>query len=228
MQNMPAGSQKTDGKAVASLVLGILALTIILGLLAIPAVILGHVSRSAIKKSMGRLKGEGMALAGLIMGYLTIALFPFMLIIAAIAIPNFMRARISANESAAAQTVRTLITNEIAYSTMYPEKGYAKDLASIGGNSPCTPAPEHACLLGPGLAGAQCTAGTWCTRDAYKFTILTSDSIPVTDFVIAATPTNSNAGMKSFCASSDGVPRFRTGLISEPPSPEECGRWESL
>src|ERR1043166_632309 len=39
------------------------------------------------------------------------------LIIAAIAIPNLMRARIAANKSAGASTVRTLNTAEVTYST---------------------------------------------------------------------------------------------------------------
>ena len=47
------------------------------------------------------------------------------LIIAAIAIPNLMRARIAANESAGASTVRTLNTAEVTYSTTYSSMGYA-------------------------------------------------------------------------------------------------------
>jgi type II secretory pathway pseudopilin PulG len=226
--NVPAGPQQTDGKAVGSLICGIVSITFIPILAAIPAVILGHMSRSEIKRSMGRLKGEGMALAGLIMGYMSVAVIPFILIIAAIAIPNLMRSRMAANESAAAQTVRTLITNQIAYSTMYAERGYAKDLASLGGASPCTPSAEHACLMDPALAGPQCTAGAWCTRDAFKFTIVTPDSMPVTEFVIAATPTVENAGRKSFCAFSDGIVRFKPGLITEPPSVDECRTWVAL
>ncbi len=227
-QNVPAGPQQTDGKAVGSLVCGIFAITFIPILAAIPAVILGHMSRSEIKKSMGRLKGEGMALAGLIMGYMSVAVLPFILIIAAIAIPNLMRARMSANESAAAMTVRTVVTNQIAYSTMYIDRGYAKDLASLGGSSPCTPSAEHACLMDSELTRPQCTAGTWCTRDGYKFTIITPDTMPVSEFVIAATPINSNTGLKSYCAFSDGVPRFHLGSITEPPSVEECRTWTPL
>jgi type IV pilus assembly protein PilA len=46
------------------------------------------------------------------------------LVIAAIAIPNLMRARIAANESAAASQLRTLNTAQIAYATQYPAQGY--------------------------------------------------------------------------------------------------------
>src|SRR5262249_463641 len=46
----------TDGKAVASLVFGILGILCFWGVLGVPAVILGHLAKSSISKSMGRLK----------------------------------------------------------------------------------------------------------------------------------------------------------------------------
>jgi hypothetical protein len=56
---------ETSGKALASLLTGIFGL--ILFPIAIGAIILGHMSRSEIRKSNGRLKGDGMATAGLVM-----------------------------------------------------------------------------------------------------------------------------------------------------------------
>ena len=47
------------------------------------------------------------------------------LIIAAIAIPNLLRARIAANESSAASSVRSIATAEVAYNAAYPTLGYA-------------------------------------------------------------------------------------------------------
>ena len=49
---------------------------------AIAAIILGHMSRSEIRKSNSQLKGEGMATAGLVMGYRAFAVIPLILIIA--------------------------------------------------------------------------------------------------------------------------------------------------
>ena len=126
------GQPQTDGKATGSLILGILSLLCFSFLAGIPAVILGHMSRKSIRQSMGRLKGNGMALAGLIMGYISIAFIPLILIIAAIAIPNLLRAKISANDAAAASTMRTLNTAQVTYSADYPTKGYARDLATLG------------------------------------------------------------------------------------------------
>ncbi|MGZ4860090.1 MAG: prepilin-type N-terminal cleavage/methylation domain-containing protein, partial [Candidatus Angelobacter sp.] len=71
------------------------------------------------------------------------------LIIAAIAIPNLLRARISANDSAAAATIRTINTSQVTYSTTYVTAGYSADLKSLGPNgTPCTtPTSTGACLL---------------------------------------------------------------------------------
>jgi type IV pilus assembly protein PilA len=128
------------------------------------------------------------------------------LIIAAIAIPNLMRSRMSANESAAAQTVRTLTTNEIAYSTSYPQVGYATTIGALGGAAPCTPGTANACLIDAVLG---CGAGP-CSRDAYTYLANGVATAGVnTDFLIFATPLGPTSGAKDYCSSSDGVPRFK-------------------
>jgi type II secretory pathway pseudopilin PulG len=229
---------KTDGGAIASMVLGIASIALCLTFIAgIPAVILGHISRSKIRKSMGRLQGDGMALTGLILGYISLLFIP---IIAAIVIPNLLRARISANESTAASTVRTITTTQITYSTSYPEQGYARDLATLGGNCSSGTA-EHACLLDSQLGQANCTSGVWCQKGSYKYTI-SSNCAPARfggdqqgtenaclEYVIAATPVNSNAGRRNYCSVSDAVIRSRTGFPrATPPTAEECQTWEPL
>jgi type IV pilus assembly protein PilA len=229
---------QTDGGAVASMVLGIASFALCLSFITgIPAIILGHISLSKIKKSMGRLKGEGMALAGLILGYISL---PFILIIAAIVIPNLLRARISANEAAAASTVRTLNTTQITYSTTYPEQGYARDLATLGGNCSAGGTAEHACLLDSQLGKANCTSGVWCQKDAYKYTINSTCAAPnfgaqqgtenaCAEYVIVATPINSNAGRRSYCSVSDAVIRSHSGgPLFRPPTAEECQGWAPL
>src|SRR5579864_3750890 len=128
-----AAQQETDGKAIASLILGILAIFPFWLFAGIPAIILGHLSQASIRKSNGQKKGGGMAIAGLVMGYCSLGLT---LIIFAIAIPNLMRQRTLANESAAASTVRTLNTTQVIYSTSYPQTGYASSLAVLGPGVP--------------------------------------------------------------------------------------------
>ena len=165
----PAGAARTDGKAIASLILGlmswILCLTIFTG---IPAIILGHISQSNIKKSMGRLKGEGMALAGLIMGYLSVVGIPVILIIAAIAIPNLLRSRIAANESSAVGSLRTINTAEVTYASTYPQAGFSASLEALGGSSPCNASSTTACLIDETLASGQ--------KSGYRFTYEAQDT----------------------------------------------------
>ena len=106
----PAESAETSGKAIVSLICGLL---FFIPFLFIAAIVFGHLALSEIRKSAGRLKGEGIAMAGLVLGYLWIAGTPIFLIIAAIAIPNLLRARMAANESSAIGSVRTLVVAEI-------------------------------------------------------------------------------------------------------------------
>src|ERR1041385_2656252 len=109
----PGTSAQTSGKAIASLVCGLL---FFVPMAFVAAVVFGHLAISEIRKSAGRLKGEGLAMAGLVLGYIWVASIPVVLIIAAIAIPNFLRARMAANESSAVATLRTIEAAEVTYS----------------------------------------------------------------------------------------------------------------
>jgi len=217
---------------VGSLILGILAI-FPLGIFAgIPAVVLGHLSKSSIARSMGRLKGEGMATAGLVMGYLSAAFIPLVLIIAAIAIPNLLRATISANESAAASTLRAVNTAHVTYATSYPSSGYARSLAVLGPGADCAnPAnrnEEHACLIDGVLA----CSDTWCIKGGYRYNtsaVCGSDGV-CNDYVITAAPKlPGSTGNKSFCSTSDGVIRVHTrGPVLQPLTVEECQAWPPI
>lgn len=220
----------TDGKATASLVLGILSVTCFSILAGIPAIILGHSARSNIRKSGGRLTGDGMALGGLLMGYISIAFVP---ILFAIAIPNLMRSKMAANQAAAAANVRTLVAAETTYSYTYEKAGYAPDLTTLGpGGSACSsPTEKNACLIDATLGCSSGTSGQWCVKDEYKFSISgVSDKGAVKDFVITATPAATSYGQRTFCATSDGVVRWRAGppLSDSIKTPGECGSWEAL
>lgn len=118
---------ETSGKAIVSLVSGCLALFFPA---AVCAVVFGHLSRSEISKSGGRLKGSGVALAGLILGYLGVAVVP-LLIIAAIAIPNLFRARMAANQASAIGSLRTLNVAAVTYEAQYG-KGFPLTLGVMG------------------------------------------------------------------------------------------------
>ena len=130
------------------------------------------------------------------------------LIIAAIAIPNLLRAKIAANESSAAASVRTLITANVEYSTSYPNNGYAASLAALGpgGGSTCAttgPTSTNACIVDAVLATGN--------KSGYGLTSVGQGTLPYQGFLIAATPvTAGTSGVKGFCAQEDGVVRWVT------------------
>jgi len=120
---------ETSGMAIGSVVSGIFSFFFPA---AIAAIVLGHIARSNIRKSAGRLTGNGMALAGLILGYLGLAFIPvIVMIIAAIAIPNLLRARIAANESMAVSSIRSIIAAESRYADSHRDAGYTCSLSDL-------------------------------------------------------------------------------------------------
>jgi len=122
-----AGHPETSGKAIGSLVCGIL---FVFPPSAVLAVIMGHLSLSEIRRSAGRLGGKGMAIAGLVLGYAGLAWVPI-LIIAAIAIPNLLRAKMAANEASAVASLRTYNTALTQYAIKCPKQGYPPSPAYI-------------------------------------------------------------------------------------------------
>src|SRR6185295_14038416 len=98
------------GLAIASLVLGILGLPTIglLGVGAMVGIILGVIALVKASRAPAEYGGRGMAVAGIALAVVSILLTPFIGIIAAIAIPSLLRARISANESAAIGDIRAV------------------------------------------------------------------------------------------------------------------------
>ena len=189
----PLPPPQTSGKAIASLILGFLSF---LFPAAIVAVILGHVSRSEIKRSNGRLQGDGLALTGLIFGYMGVAIIP-VLIIAAIAIPNLLRARIAANEASAVGSLRTINTAQRAYATEYSSVGYACNLNKLGTfGKPSS--PENAGYIDDRLALGE--------KSGYRFE-LACGSEPSSYVVVAYPMTANQTGMRAFCTN-------QTGLIS--------------
>ncbi|MFE4668376.1 DUF1707 and DUF4190 domain-containing protein [Streptomyces sp. NPDC056716] len=67
---LPAPAPPTNGKAVGSMVLGVLT-TMTFGITGIPAVVLGHSARSEMRRT-GE-SGEGFAITGLVLGWLSVA-----------------------------------------------------------------------------------------------------------------------------------------------------------
>jgi type IV pilus assembly protein PilA len=123
------------------------------------------------------------------------------LIIAAIAVPNFLRSRMVANESSAVQSVRTINTAAITYSSTYQNVGFPTSLLALGGATPCTATSINACLL-----DAVLSAGT---KAGYQFTYVPDGLTPSVNYAIAATPISVGmSGQRQFCSDQVGVIRF--------------------
>ena len=135
------------------------------------------------------------------------------LIIAAIAIPSLLRSRMLANQSAAASTVRTLITAQSTYFSTYGAvNGYATAIGSLGPPAPplpcppppAVPAPTAACLIDAVLATG--------VKGGYKYNALAYTAVapngPV-NFTVSATPVGpGSTGNNDYCATDDGVVYF--------------------
>jgi type IV pilus assembly protein PilA len=138
------------------------------------------------------------------------------LIITAIAIPNVLRARMAANEAAAANTVRTITSAAVVYNSTWGNN-YPPDLKVLGGVS-ITASCDQANLLDPILTvppykksgytyaynGVNATGplGSGCTTPGYF------------QYLITATPDAVGmTGQRSFCADQPGVIHYDpTGL----------------
>ena len=126
------------------------------------------------------------------------------LIIAAIAIPNLLRARIAANESSAAASVRTIATAELTYQTAYGD--YSSALAKLGPDTSTgcsTPSSANACIIDYQLANAATTA---TAKSGYTFTATSPQTLQY--FIAAAPATAGSSGIKNFCSAEDNVVRF--------------------
>jgi hypothetical protein len=202
-QQMGAQPQ-ASGKATASLICGICGYVILPIIATIPAIILGHMALSEIKKSAGRLTGQGLAMAGLILGYIQVALFPFfILIIAAIAIPNLLKSRMAANEATAVGSLRTITTAEISYSTACPKIGFAYSLTELGPSA--SACPEGGNQIDQVLASG--------TKSGYRFiprTFNFSGQVPEDTFGWNADPISNATGTRHFFVDQTGVIRYST------------------
>lgn len=187
----PAAASETSGKAIISLVCGLL---FFVPLLFVAAIVFGHLALSDIRKSAGRLKGEGIAITGLVLGYLWIVGTPIFLIMAAIAIPNVLRARIAANESSAVAVVRTLGVAEITYASSHPAQGYTCSLSDLA----------DARLIDRSLATGQ--------KTGYAFELTGCSAAPEgganVKYQVVAYPVRINqTGRRAFCADESGLVR---------------------
>ena len=220
-----SGGAETSGKAIASLICGILFLVLPA---AVAAIILGHLSLSDIHHSAGRLTGRGMAVAGLVLGYLGATVIPFILILVAIAIPNLLRAKMATNEAAAVGRLRTLTIATVTYSATYGN-GFPPSLGSLGGAAEGEDAScDHALLIDSLLLNSG--AGNTSEKTGYVFHYRPGtpvakiaagcSSAGVGDYSITADPiTVGSTGVRHFFVDESGVIRVEEDSTATRDSP---------
>ena len=200
-----AGPAETSGKAIASLICGLLFFVFPS---AVAAIILGHLSLSEINRSAGRLAGRGMSIAGLVLGYAGVLFIPFLLIVAAIAIPNLTRARLAANQSSAVASLRTIASASLMYSERYGN-GFPSSLIAMDGVDAEAPSCDHPQLIDSELATGR--------KNGYIFTYV---ALPEVEGEARPVPPQAAAngctvgGASSFVVTADPVMRGNTGETS--------------
>jgi prepilin-type N-terminal cleavage/methylation domain-containing protein len=132
------------------------------------------------------------------------------LIIAAIAIPNLVRAKMSANESSGAASVRSIGTAQVQYTTTYPGQGFAASLVTLGTGtaaSPPIPCPAAGPAVASGcLVDGVLTAAATIAKSGYNIDTAGQGALPMQTFITQAGPNVYNrTGLRQFCAVEDGV-----------------------
>ena len=141
------------------------------------------------------------------------------LIIAAIAIPNLLRARISANESSAASSVRTTNTAQVSYYSMYPANGYSTTLAALGppaatGCPAAGPVLLNACLIDWALSQATVVANA---KSGYYFAMWNPAGPPFLGYTVSGAAAAFNqSGVRGFCSNEDGVIHYNASFNAAP------------
>jgi prepilin-type N-terminal cleavage/methylation domain-containing protein len=142
------------------------------------------------------------------------------LVIVAIAVPNYLRARMSANEAAAASYVRTITTASVVYNSTY-DNGFPPTLAVLGppaggGNTAtCDTANLIDEVVAAGVKGGYSyaltgvgdpvnPAGASCSNPGYN------------NYLVTAVPTSvGSTGQRSFCSDEPASLHYDiTGAVS--------------
>ena len=141
------------------------------------------------------------------------------LIIAAIAIPNLLNARMAANEAAAAETVRTITTASMVYSSTYGN-GFPPMLTTLGGPATGPASCDQAILLDPIVTAApNRKSGFTFAYTAVGAPVVAPAGCSMAGtnaYLVTAVPTTVDiTGIRSFCSDEPGTIHFDvTGAVA--------------
>jgi len=161
------------------------------------------------KRRTRRSSAEGFSLIELLV------VVAIILIIAAIAIPHLLNARMAATGAAAAESIRTITTASMAYSSTW-SNGFPPSLAALGGPvGALSPTCDQALLLDPIISAPP------FQKSGYAFAYTpTGPAVPppagcsaggANSYLVTATPTNYQVtGVDSYCSDEPGTIHFDT------------------
>ena len=139
---------------------------------------------------------------------------------ALIAVPNLLHSRLAANEATAISSIQNINRAEVSYRTAYPARGFAANLADLGGAKPCIPGPSSACLIDTPLGEG--------AMSGYNFAALGTRQAAngvYQDYAAGAAPAAyGQSGVRLFCSMADAILRYSANLThsTTPPNTTEC------
>lgn len=105
-----------------------------------------------------------------------------------------------ANENMASARISMIASAEPGYAAKHPDLGYSCSMTDLFGKSDAVGTDQPSENYAPGVAGDE--------SGGYHFALSGCDGKPASKFQITAVPTESDSGMKAFCADETGTMRF--------------------
>ncbi len=129
------------------------------------------------------------------------------LIIAALAVPNLLRARVSANEASAVNSIRTMTTACVTYNSTYGE--FPPLQADLGPSNTATPSSTEADLLD------QVLGSSTAVKSGYTFTYVAGSGPVVSTYTINADPVSQNqTGIRHLYTDQSGLIRSNSTAVA--------------
>ena len=166
---------------------------------------------------MMRLNRKGFTLVEIMIVVAIIAL------LAAIAIPNLLRARVNANQTAAAATVKTINTAAQSFSGSNSARGYPASLAELTGTA--ATAPAGPAYIDPTVD----TTTNGRPRQGYNFTYTVDNGLgtvasPGLQFSVYASPQTANVtGVNTYFMDESGAGYYSPTFLAKPAVPIAAG-----